>query len=98
MTGVEESNKNQKAVISFRNYPNPFNSSTYIHYSLIKPSTIKLYVFNVKGQLIQELEKGFRTPGEHHVVFDASRLPSGVYFCMLKAEHCFKIIKALKLN
>ena len=82
----------------YQNYPNPFNPSTYIHFSLAEPSTIDLNVFDVKGRLVKELEKGFRPTGEHHILFNASMLPSGVYFCLLKVNHHAKTIKVLKLK
>ncbi len=82
----------------YQNYPNPFNPSTYIHFSLKESTTIELNVFDVKGQFVKELARGFRAMGEHQVIFDAYDLPSGVYFCMLKVNHHTRTIKVLKLN
>ena len=98
-TGIKtKPNKDLQNFTLYQNYPNPFNPSTLIHFSLTKPSIIELNVLDVKGQLVKELGKGFRTMGEHQVLFNASGLPSGVYFCMLKANHYTKTIKVLKLN
>ncbi|HEX03664.1 MAG TPA: T9SS type A sorting domain-containing protein, partial [Bacteroidetes bacterium] len=64
-------------------YPNPFNISSTIRYSLQRPAEIKLDVFDVLGRQVATLAEGLVEPGEHRATFDASQLASGVYFVQL---------------
>lgn len=66
-------------------YPNPFNPSTTISYSVPENQEVTLNVFNTNGQLVKTLVNGTVERGEHKVVFDASNLASGVYVYTLKA-------------
>lgn len=69
-----------------QNYPNPFNPRTTIRFGLPQDSHVMLAVFNALGQQVAEPLNGDREAGYHEVSFDASNLPSGVYFCRLKAR------------
>jgi hypothetical protein len=62
-----------------QNYPNPFNPSTTISYTLSQPAEVTVRIYNVAGQLVQELVSGFQQQGRHEVRFDANDLASGVY-------------------
>ena len=62
------------------NYPNPFNPTTKISFSLPQKSQVKLKVFDVLGREIQILADGVYEAGVHEVEFNATNLPSGVYF------------------
>jgi len=61
-------------------YPNPFNSSTVITYSLPVASDVSLQLFDVMGSRIKTLVRDYKQPGSHTVVFDADNYPAGVYF------------------
>ncbi|MER3524877.1 MAG: hypothetical protein C4326_12710 [Ignavibacteria bacterium] len=61
------------------NYPNLFNPSTTIRFSLPQTSDVTLEVFNILGQLVATQNLGMQQPGVHNVRFDASNLASGVY-------------------
>ena len=68
-----------------QNFPNPFNPSTMITYQLPVRTHVRLAVFNVLGQEVMVVQNGEYAAGPHAVRFDASGLPSGVYFYRLDA-------------
>lgn len=69
-----------------QNYPNPFNPTTQIAFSLPTESHVSLKVYNQLGQEVMTLLNSERSAGQHTVQFDATDLPSGVYFYRLQAE------------
>lgn len=64
-------------------YPNPFRESTIIEYELEKDGEVSLMVYNQFGQQVAELVNERQAAGEHRVVWDASGLPSGIYYLRL---------------
>ena len=66
-------------------YPNPFNPSTVIAYSLTERADVTLTVFDVLGRTIATLVEGPQSPGAHTARFEATGLPSGLYFYRLSA-------------
>ena len=68
-----------------RVYPNPFNSSTTIEFSLNKPQFVTLTVYDPLGREIRAILNEKKPAGTHKIAFDASSLSSGVYFCSLRA-------------
>lgn len=66
-----------------QNYPNPFNPATTIQYKLPINGNVTLKVLNIVGQEIETLVNEFQTTGTYSVSFDASKLPSGIYFYSL---------------
>jgi hypothetical protein len=69
----------------FNNYPNPFNPSTTISYTLPAAAKVQLKVFNSLGEEVRLLVDEEQNAGIYKVVFQASDLSSGVYFYRLKA-------------
>ena len=66
-----------------QNYPNPANPGTTISFSLPRSSFVTIKIYNILGQLISTLVNERRAPGTYNVQFDASNLPSGVYYYRL---------------
>jgi hypothetical protein len=61
------------------NYPNPFNPSTTIRYTMPEAGNVTVQVFDVLGRHVTSLALGAQPAGEREVVFDARNLSSGVY-------------------
>jgi len=82
----------------FENYPNPFNPSTTIRYSLGTSGHAELAVFNSLGQKIRTLAEGPQAAGVHTVQWDGcngsgQRVSSGVYFYRLRSGTYVKTMK-----
>ncbi len=84
VTSVAENKTGPAAFALLGNYPNPFNPSTTIKFTIAHTSEVTMDVFDVLGRLVSSKSLGSRTPGEHTVSFDASRLASGTYYYRLK--------------
>lgn len=81
-----------------QNYPNPCNPSTIISYDLPVNAQVTLKVFDVLGREIQTLVNELQSAGNHSVTFNASNLPSGVYFYRLQAGTFSQTMKLLLLK
>ncbi len=89
------------AVHAFRlhqNYPNPFNPVTGIEFELPRAGWTEILIFNLSGQLVTTLYKGYLTTGFHHFKWHAEPLPSGIYFCQLQSgrEKAFRRMVLIK--
>ena len=69
----------------YQNYPNPFNPSTTIYYSIPELSLVTLKVYDVLGSEITTLVNEEKLIGSYEVEFNATTLPSGIYFYKLQA-------------
>ena len=81
----EDIHNSSFTIHNLRNYPNPFNPSTTISFEFNNEQNeqARIEIFNVKGQLIQELGVKNLELGMNEVVWDASEFSSGVYFYKL---------------
>lgn len=79
-----------------QNYPNPFNPMTTISYSLPKDGFVSLTIYNVLGQKVSTLINKKQIAGVHSVLFEASEMPSGVYFYNLSSGD-YSVIKKMIL-
>ncbi|WP_456426949.1 T9SS type A sorting domain-containing protein, partial [Rhodocaloribacter sp.] len=84
---VEDGGPLPVSVELYRNYPNPFRGQTTISYVLPRPSRVELVVYDVLGRRVATLLNAWQAAGEHTEVFDARKLPGGVYFWRLSTEH-----------
>jgi len=68
-----------------QNFPNPFNSSSVIKYSIPQSANVSMKVFDVLGNEIETLVSEEKSVGTYEVTWYAASLPSGVYFYQLSA-------------
>jgi hypothetical protein len=82
----------------FQNYPNPFNPSTKIEFNLPTDEFVNLIVYDVLGKIITTLVNEQKHTGSYEVIFDASDLPSGVFFYKLTAGEYVNIKKMVVIK
>ncbi len=68
-----------------QNFPNPFNPSTTIRYSLPEGSFVRLTVYDITGREVATVVNQFQNAGQHTAEFDASTLTSGMYYYTITA-------------
>jgi hypothetical protein len=68
------------------NYPNPFNPTTTIEYSIGMAGQTRLMVYDIMGREIAMLVNEYRPMGTHKIVWNASSMPSGIYFYRLETS------------
>jgi hypothetical protein len=68
-----------------QNYPNPSMASTKISFSVSHPELVTLTVYDVLGRPIRAVRDRYESAGTYEVTFEATGLPSGIYFYRLQA-------------
>ena len=78
-----------------QNFPNPFNPGTTISYAITEPADVKLIVYNSLGEQVRILVNEYQYESIYSVPFDASRVPSGLYFYKLLVNNRFVDMKKM---
>lgn len=68
------------------NYPNPFNPTTTIQFSLTQPGHVSLKIYDVKGRYVDTLVEGDRLANTYQQVWNADNAASGIYFYQLSVN------------
>ncbi|MBN2280792.1 MAG: C10 family peptidase [Candidatus Marinimicrobia bacterium] len=76
----------------FQNFPNPFNPSTQIVYSIPENCPVQLAIYNIRGQKVTTLVEGYRPAGNYRIEWSGTdeqgnRVPAGIYFYILDSEN-----------
>jgi len=79
-------------------YPNPFNPSTKLRYSVPQSSNVVMKLFDILGNEIETLVDGHKPTGTYEITWYAYNLPSGVYFYQLKAGSFVETKKMILLK
>ncbi len=82
--GVSDNKEIPSGLSLFQNYPNPFNPSTKIRFSVDKRQHLNLKIFSLLGEEVETLLSEEKEAGIYEVDFNASNLPSGIYFYRLQ--------------
>ncbi|MFC1490537.1 FlgD immunoglobulin-like domain containing protein [Candidatus Latescibacterota bacterium] len=73
-----------------QNFPNPFNPTTTVSFSIPRSSNVEINIYNVLGRHVTTLASGMYEPGNHSIVWDATdmsgnQVSNGMYFCTINA-------------
>ncbi len=69
-----------------QNYPNPFNPSTKINFDVPVDSRVSINLFDMSGKEVASLTNEVKAAGYYTLEFNASELPSGIYFYRIIAD------------
>ncbi len=83
--GLQKSDQSQNNY-GLSNYPNPFESSTTIEYSIPEPANIRITIHDVSGRVLIPLEEGYKLPGTYMINLNGSELDNGIYIYRLQTE------------
>jgi hypothetical protein len=100
ITGIKNSVTKSQITnpLQLKIYPNPFNNSAQIIFTLPKTSNIQIKIFNIIGEEIYEITNGEYNAGEHQIYFNSSRIASGFYILTLRTENEFLSKKIIILK
>jgi hypothetical protein len=79
-TGIEDFISYADNFALFPAYPNPFNPTTTIEYSIPSDGFVKINIYNAIGEEVRTIVNEFKKAGGHKIIFDGSYLTSGIYF------------------
>ena len=99
-TGIDDNNssKNITGYSLYQNFPNPFNPSTQIRYSIPHNSHVKLIIFDVLGRIVSTLVDQDQSAGNHEYKFTSDNLSSGIYFYRLVTNNFIQTKKLMILK
>jgi photosystem II stability/assembly factor-like uncharacterized protein len=81
-----------------QNYPNPFNPITTIKFSIPNEGLVTLKIYNALGEEIKTLVNEIKQTGNYNIIFDATSLPSGIYFYRIQAGNFLETKKMILLK
>lgn len=90
-TGVEDEELTTIDSLQLSNYPNPFNPTTTIRYTVPQNGNVNIYIYNTRGQLVKTLVNDHKTAGSHSVIWDGkddngNAASTGVYFYRMNTQ------------
>ena len=84
--------------ILFPAYPNPFNPKTTVQFFLQTDMIVSLHIYNIAGELVENLVNKKLPQGNHNVHWNASGLSSGMYFIIFEGSGTKEIQKVLLMK
>ncbi len=98
IVNVEDETEIPNTFRLYQNYPNPFNPVTNIKYVVGTQQFISLKLYDILGNDVITLVNEEMRAGNHQVEFDGDGLPSGIYFCTLRAGEFIQTKKMVLLK
>lgn len=102
LTGFVKKNSSQddtetttESYFKAKNYPNPFNPTTTIAFTLPEATSVMITVYDRLGREVTDLMNSSLSAGYHTVEFNASSMPSGIYFYRIKTPDRTEVRKML---
>jgi hypothetical protein len=96
MAGTDESS--EPSTLDASAYPNPFNPMTTINFSIPEKGLVMLRIYDVLGRVVASLVNEEREAGPQRVEWNASKVPSGVYFSRLETQSGAVVNKLLLMR
>ena len=81
-----------------QNFPNPFNPTTKIRYSIPQNAHVTLKLYDILGREVMTLVNGEKSPGVYDVELNMNNYPSGIYIYSIQAGDYFQIKKLVLLK
>jgi hypothetical protein len=78
-----------------RNYPNPFNPTTMITYTLEETGKVDLTIYDINGRVVLQRAMGEQSPGQHHYRLDMSSYSSGIYFYQISVNNSYQVMNKM---
>jgi len=97
-TPVEGALDAPERVTLAKSYPNPVRKTATIAYELPQAGKVSLHVYDLLGRRVRTLTDGQHSAGKHEVRFEASELPSGVYFYRLETDETMRTRRMVVVN
>jgi len=97
-TGIENAELLPLQYSMDQNYPNPFNPTTTIKFAIPQAGRVRLVLYNILGRETAVIFDGSQPAGVHRIVFNATGLASGVYFCQMEANGFRQVRKMILMR
>jgi len=78
-------------------FPNPFSESATLSYSLQQKSVVSIEIYNSQGRSVFKQKEEVKSEGQHKIIFDSQKLPTGVYYFTLQTNKGIQTTKMIKL-
>ncbi len=97
--GIEDEKEKSPFTFSLgQNFPNPFNPTTTIEYSIVNKSNVAISIYNTLGQKVAMVVNEIKDAGMHTAKFNAQSLASGVYFYEMRSGSFVSVKKMLTIK
>ncbi len=83
-------------ILDFNAFPNPFDQTFTLSFSLLEKENVRIDLFDVVGKVVQQISNKTLASGEHTMTIEGHSLPSGVYFTRIQAGNGVKTLRVVK--